>query len=127
MKRAGSSDLAVMQGSGYYQTDKTRWRTLYWTVREIIQRTLGPFRRRSTHVPNLTDEFRTAKERLQDQFGTAVLVWCGKSVKFDRVCRTLSNLTQVRHTVRRLNQMSRQCRSKVELIQLGSAHEKYGV
>ena len=37
------------------------------------------------------------------------------------------NLTYVRHTVRRLNQMSRQCRSKVELIQLGSAHEKYGV
>ena len=29
--------------------------------------------------------------------------------------------------VRRLNQMSRQCRSKVELIQLGSVHEKYGV
>ena len=85
------------------------------------------FRRRSTHVPNQTDELSTAKERLLDQFGTAVLVWCGKSVKFDRVCRTLSNLTQVRHTVRRLNQMSRQCRSKVELLQLGSAHEKYGV
>ena len=30
-----------MQGSGYYQRDKTRWRTLYWTVREIIQRTLA--------------------------------------------------------------------------------------
>ena len=29
--------------------------------------------------------------------------------------------------MRRLNQMSRQCRSKVERIQLGSAHEKYGV
>ena len=29
--------------------------------------------------------------------------------------------------VRRLNQMSRQCRSKVELIQLGSVHEKYCV
>ena len=27
----------------------------------------------------------------------------------------------------RLNQMSRQCRSKDELIQLGSAHEKYSV
>ena len=26
LKRAGSSDLAVMQGSGYYQRDKTRWR-----------------------------------------------------------------------------------------------------
>ena len=32
-----------MQGSGYYQIDKTRWRTLYWTVREIIQRTLAIF------------------------------------------------------------------------------------
>ena len=30
----------MMQGSGYYQRDKTRWQTLYWTVREIIQRTL---------------------------------------------------------------------------------------
>ena len=30
----------MMQGSGYYQRDKTRWRTLYWTVREIIQRKL---------------------------------------------------------------------------------------
>ena len=29
--------------------------------------------------------------------------------------------------VRRLNQMSRQCCSKVEVIQLGLAHEKYGV
>ena len=41
LKRAGSSDLAVMQGSGYYQRDKTRWRTLYWTIREIIQRKLA--------------------------------------------------------------------------------------
>ena len=31
----------MMQGSGYYQRDKTRMRTLYWTVREIIQRTLA--------------------------------------------------------------------------------------
>ena len=29
--------------------------------------------------------------------------------------------------VHRLNQMSRRCRPKVELIQLGSAPEKYGV
>ena len=27
MKRAGSCDLAVMQESGYYQSNKTRWRT----------------------------------------------------------------------------------------------------
>ena len=46
------------------------------------------FRRRSTHVPNLTDELSTAKEQGLNQFGTAVLVWCDKSVKFDRVCRT---------------------------------------
>ena len=30
-----------VQGSGYYQRDKTRLRTLYWTVREIIQWTLA--------------------------------------------------------------------------------------
>ena len=29
VETSGSSDLAVMQGSGYYQRDKTRWRTLY--------------------------------------------------------------------------------------------------
>ena len=29
--------------------------------------------------------------------------------------------------MRRLNQMSRQCRPKVKLIQLGSAHQKHGV
>ena len=50
------------------------------------------FRHRSTHVPNLTDELSTAKERRLNQFGTAVLVWCGKSVKFDRVCRTFVEL-----------------------------------
>ena len=31
----------MMQGSGYYRRDKTRWQTLYWTVREIIQWTLA--------------------------------------------------------------------------------------
>ena len=30
------------------------------------------FRCRSTHVPNLTDELSTAKERRLNQFGTAV-------------------------------------------------------
>ena len=50
------------------------------------------FRRRSTHVPNLTDELSTAKEPRLNQFGTAVLVSCGKSVKFDRVCRTFVEL-----------------------------------
>ena len=47
---------------------------IYWFV------TKARFRRRSTHVPNLTDELSTAKERCLNQFGTAVLVWCGKSV-----------------------------------------------
>ena len=50
------------------------------------------FRRCSTHVPNLTDELSTAKERRLNQFGTAVLVWCSKSVKFDRVCQTFIEL-----------------------------------
>ena len=43
-------------------------------------------------MPNLTDELSTAKERRLNQFGTAVLVWSGKSVKFDRVCRTFVQL-----------------------------------
>ena len=43
-------------------------------------------------MPNLTDELSTAKERRLNQFGTAVLDWCGKSVKFDRVCRTFVEL-----------------------------------
>ena len=52
------------------------------------------FRSSSTHVPNLTDELSTAKERRLNQFGTAVLVWCDKSVKFDidRQCRTFVEL-----------------------------------
>ena len=40
----------------------------------------------------LTDELSTAKERRLNQFGAAVLVWCGKSIKFDRVCRTFVEL-----------------------------------
>ena len=50
------------------------------------------FRRRSIHLPNLTDELNTAKERRLNQFGMTVLVRCGKSVKFDRVCRTFVEL-----------------------------------
>ena len=41
--------------------------------------------------------------------------------------RVLSTLTLSQYTVRRLNQMLRKCRCKVELVQLSSAHEKYGV
>ena len=58
----------------------------------ILDKCKARFRRRSTHVPNLTGELSTAKERRLNQFGTAVLVWCGKSVKFDRVCRTFVEL-----------------------------------
>ena len=43
-------------------------------------------------MPNLTDELSAAKERRLNQFGTAVLVWCDKSVKYDRVCRTFVEL-----------------------------------
>ena len=47
------------------------------------------FRRRSTHVPNLTDEISPAKERRLNQFGTAVLIRCGRNAKLDRVCRII--------------------------------------
>ena len=60
-----------------------------WIV--TIKKMMARFRRRSTHVPT-TDELSTAKERRLNQFGTAVLVWCGKSVKFDRVCRPFVEL-----------------------------------
>ena len=50
------------------------------------------FRRRSTYVANLTCELSREKERRLNQFGTPVLVRCGKSVKFDRVCRTFDEL-----------------------------------
>ena len=45
--------------------------------------------------PNLTDELSAEKERRLNQFGTPILVWCGKSVKFDSLssfCRTLLRL-----------------------------------
>ena len=49
-----------------------------------------------------------------NQFGTAVLVRCANSST--ESVELLSDLTYTRHTVRRLNQMSLHCRSKVELI-----------
>ena len=54
---------------------------------------LGPVQTllHSCAEPN-SDELSMAKERRLNQFGTAVLVWCGKSVKFDRVCRTFVEL-----------------------------------
>ena len=39
---------------------------------------------------NLTEEFNTAKERRLNQFGTAVLMWCDKNVKFDKVCWSIA-------------------------------------
>ena len=66
-----------------------------------------------------------------NQFATVVLVRCGKSVWYDKSStesvELLLNLTQAQHMVRHLDQMSRQCHSKVEVFQLCSAHETYGV
>ena len=85
------------------------------------------FRRRSTHVSNLTDQLNTAKERRLNQFGTAVLVWCGKSVKFDRVCRNFVDRDRLDTRCAVWIRCRASVASKVELIQLGSAHEKYCV
>ena len=41
---------------------------------------------------NLTDELSMVKEWRLNQLGTTVLVWRGKSIKFDRVCRTFVKL-----------------------------------
>lgn len=43
-------------------------------------------------MQNLTDELSMVKKRRMNQFGTMVLVWCGKSVTYDRVCRTFVKL-----------------------------------
>ena len=78
-------------------------------------------------MPYLTD-VSTAKEQCLNQFGTAVSVWCGKSVKFNRVCQTFVELNLgSTHGAPSESDVLRQCRYKVEIIQLGSAHEKYGV
>ena len=45
--------------------------------------------------PNPTDELSAEKERRLNQFGTPILVWRGKTVKFDSLssfCRTLLRL-----------------------------------
>ena len=78
-------------------------------------------------MPNLTDELSMAKEQRLNQFGAAVLVWCGKSVKSDRVCRTFVKLNLGSTHGAPSESDVAQCRSKDELIQLGSAHEKYDV
>ena len=82
-------------------------------------------------MPNLTEELSTSIEQCMNQFAMAVLVRCGKSIWYDKSLaesvKLLLNLTQAQHKVHHLDQMSRQCHSKVELFQLCSAHEKYGV
>ena len=52
--------------------------------------------------PSLTDELSAVKERRLNKFSAAVLVWCGKSVKFDRVCQTfvVPLLRLLRHDTR---------------------------
>ena len=62
-----------------------------------------------------------------NQFATVVLVRCGKNVWCDKSVKLLLDLTQAQHMVSHLDQMSHQCHSKIELFQLCSAHEKYGV
>ena len=77
--------------------------------------------RSSTHLPNLTDELNTAKERRLNQLGTAVLVRCGKR-STDSVELHLGS-THGEPSESDVAPVS----LKVELFQLGSAHEKYGV
>ena len=78
-------------------------------------------------MPNLTDELSMAKEQCMNQFAMAVLVRCFKSIWYDKSLaesvKLLLNLTQAQHKVLHLEQMSRQCHSKVELFQLGLASE----
>ena len=69
------------------------------------------FRRCSTHVPRAVSES----------------IWCGKRVKFNRVCQTFVELNLGLTHGAILDQMLHQCCSKVKLVQLGLAHEKYGV
>ena len=57
------------------------------------------FRRRSTHVPNLTDEISPAKEVRLNQFGTAVLIRCDRNAKLKQSLSHYSTLDrQVIHT-----------------------------
>ena len=51
----------------------------YRTIVKAFLARSARFRRRYTHVPNLTDELSTANERRLSQFDTAVLVRYGKS------------------------------------------------
>ena len=75
-----------MQGSAYYQRDKTRWRTLYWTVREIIQRTLAIILWNSFAASNSerTNYFFSRSFSVLFNFSTSVtcikISWLGKKM-----------------------------------------------
>ena len=104
----------------YLKTAEAAYQTVY----------KARFRRRSTHVPNPTEALSTAKERHLNQFGTAVLIWCNKNVKFNRVCRNIRHWSiKIRFDTRCAVWI--RCRAKVapksNQTQLGSAHEWSGV
>ena len=46
-------------------------------------------KRRSTHVPNLTDELGTAEERRLNNFGRQIRFGAANNDKFGRVCRIM--------------------------------------
>ena len=71
-------------------------------------KTQARFRRRSTHLPNLSDEFSTAKERRLNKFGMTVLVRCGRNAKLDRVCRIIRHWSGM-WFIRRPSQVPNQC------------------
>ena len=67
--------LQLMVGSDELKSRLTPSHKLYYLhFRVILTESIA-----KSHVPNLTDDLGTAKERCLNQFGTAVLVWCGKS------------------------------------------------
>ena len=73
----------VQQASGFLPLDShfsdSELGSVCWFSRAGLTLTQAWFRRRSTHVPNLTDEISTAKRRCLNQIDTAVFEWCGKS------------------------------------------------
>ena len=64
----------MMLGSVFLDVAVIRHDRTILQLRDNVCFPKARFRRRSTHVPNLTDELSTAKERRLNQFGTAVLV-----------------------------------------------------
>ena len=67
--------LQLMVGSDELKSRLTPSHKLYYLYfRVILTESIA-----KSHVPNLTGDLGTAKERCLTQFSTAVLVWCGKS------------------------------------------------